>query len=126
MKKYIYIIIGLLLLVGIVWLIITPGKTGEYDSFAQCIKDSGTIFYGTFWCSHCQAQKALFGKSVKYLPYVECSTPDGQNQQKICKDAGIVSYPTWQFNGSTTDRLSGEVALTVLAEKTSCVLPKDN
>ena len=34
-------------------------------------------------------QKAMFGKSSKYLPYVECSMPDGQNQTLVCKDKGI-------------------------------------
>lgn len=127
MKKYIYILIGLLIIVGVVWLIVIPGKSGapgKYDQFAQCLKDKGAIFYGAFWCPHCQAQKADFGNSVKYLPYVECSTPDGQSQTQVCKDAGIVEYPTWQFNASTTDRLTGQVELKTLAEKTSCVLPQ--
>lgn len=127
MKKYIYILIGLLFVAGVVWLIVTPGKTGapgKYDQFAQCLKDKGAIFYGAFWCPHCQSQKAKFGNSAKFLPYVECSTPDGQGQTQVCKDAGITGYPTWQFNASTTDRLNGEIELTTLAEKTSCVLPQ--
>ncbi|MFA5889066.1 MAG: hypothetical protein WCW47_02385 [Candidatus Paceibacterota bacterium] len=127
MKKYIYIFIGLIFLALIVWLIVTPGKANrpdKYDTFAQCLKDKGAIFYGAFWCSHCQSQKALFGRSVRFLPYVECSTPDGQGQLQVCKDAGITGYPTWQFNASSTDRLNGEVTLEQLAEKTNCVLPK--
>jgi thiol-disulfide isomerase/thioredoxin len=131
MKKYIYIFIGLLFIAGVVWLIVTPGRTGaptsvpgKYDQFAQCLKDKGTIFYGAFWCPHCQAQKAEFGNSAKLLPYVECSTPDGQGQTQVCKDAGIVEYPTWQFNASTTDRITGDVTLATLAEKTSCALPQ--
>ncbi|MDQ5968984.1 MAG: hypothetical protein QG579_141 [Patescibacteria group bacterium] len=123
MNKYVYYLIGLVFLAGVVFLIVTPGKPGQYDGFAQCIKDSGTTFYGTFWCPHCQSQKALFGRSVKLLPYVECSTPDGQGQLQVCKDAGVTSYPTWQFNASTTDRLTGEVPLAKLAEKTGCTLP---
>lgn len=127
MKKYIYILIGLVFLGGVVWLVVTPGKTGapgKYDQFAQCIKDKGAIFYGAFWCPHCQEQKAEFGNSAKLLPYIECSTPDGQGQTQVCKDAGVISYPTWQFNASTTDRLTGKVELAKLAEKTSCVLPQ--
>jgi len=131
MKKYIYILISLLVLAGVVWLIMTPGKPSKLDDFAKCLKDKGAIFYGAFWCPHCQAQKARFGKSAQYLPYVECSTPDSQGQLQVCKDAGITTYPTWQF-GTTTDstgspqidRLTGEVELSELAEKTSCVLPK--
>lgn len=124
--KYVYYIIGLLFLVGVVFLIMSPGKPGQYDEFAQCLKDSGATFYGTFWCPHCQSQKALFGRSMKFVPYVECSTPDGRGQTSVCRDAGITSYPTWQFNSSTTDRMSGQLSLETLAEKTGCVLPNLN
>src|SRR3989338_5665230 len=40
---------------------------GKYDDFTKCLKDKGAIFYGAFWCPHCQKQKSLFGKSKKYL-----------------------------------------------------------
>lgn len=128
MKKIAYILVGLAVVAGIIFLIKTPGKPGKYDTFAQCIKDSGAKFYGAFWCPHCQAQKALFGKSAKLLPYIECSTPDGQNQQQICKDVGVTSYPTWFFpNGSSTtpDKVTGEQSLAILAEKTSCPLSQE-
>jgi len=124
MKKILYIIVGLLFVVGVVWLIVTPGKPSKLDGFAKCIKDSGAKFYGAFWCSHCQAQKALFGKSVKYLPYIECSTPDGQGQLQVCKDAEITTYPTWQFGESTTTRVIGGIELEKLASSTGCVLPQ--
>ncbi len=126
MKKIIYIIISLLAIGGIVWLIMTPGKPGKYDDFAKCIKDKGVQFYGAFWCPHCQAQKAMFGKSAQYLPYTECSTPDGQGQLQVCKDHGITTYPTWFFpTGSTTPEIvTGEIELVDLAERTSCVLPE--
>ncbi len=97
----------------------TPGKL---DGFAQCLKDKGALFYGAYWCPHCQAQKRLFGKSVKKLPYVECSTPDGQGQLQVCKDNKIDGYPTWIFADGT--RQSGEVSLDDLAAKSSCELPK--
>ena len=128
MKKYLYIILGLLFIAGIVWLIVTPGKAGQYDDFAKCIKDSGVTFFGAFWCPHCQAQKARFGKSAQYLPYVECSTPDSQHQTPVCIANNIITYPTWQFPTSTiattSERITGELELKDLAEKTSCVLPQ--
>jgi hypothetical protein len=96
-------------------------KPGVYDKFAQCIKDSGAVFYGAFWCSHCQAQKAAFGDSAHLLPYVECSTPDSRGQTQVCKDKGIQGYPTWIFKDGS--QLSGEVQMQQLAEKTSCSLP---
>jgi len=121
-KNLIWSILGLLLVALVVWLIVTPGKPGKLDVFATCIKDSGTKFFGTFWCPHCQNQKGMFGRSAKLLPYIECSTPDGKGQLQVCKDAKIEGYPTWEFvDGS---RLSGEIALEILAEKTSCTLPE--
>ena len=93
---------------------------GEYDDFARCLGEKKAIFYGAFWCPHCQNQKALFGKSKGLLPYVECSTPDGGAQTPICQQAKIESYPTWQFADGS--RESGELSLARLAEKTGCKL----
>lgn len=99
-----------------------PTGPGKYDTFATCLKDKGAVFYGAFWCPHCQAQKKMFGSSVKLLPYVECSTADGKNQTQVCIDKKIASYPTWEFTDGS--RLTGEIPLAQLAEKTSCVLPQ--
>ena len=113
------IVVALVLLaMSAFWYRSQPGKL---DTFAQCLGEKGATFYGAFWCPHCQNQKALFGNSAKLLPYIECSTSDGKQQLQICSDAGITGYPTWEFaNG---ERLSGEVELKVLSEKTGCELP---
>jgi len=95
-----------------------PSTPGKYDAFAQCLADEGAVFYGAFWCSHCQATKRMFGSSAKLLPYVECSTSDGQNQLQICKEKNIQGYPTWEFADGS--RLEGELTMEQLAEKTSC------
>lgn len=99
-----------------------PPVPGKYDQFATCLKDNGAVFYGAFWCSHCQAQKKMFGSSQKLLPYVECSASNGQSIMKECTDKKITGYPTWEFADGS--RLTGEVALLKLAEKTACELPK--
>ena len=120
-------IIGLLLLGTIATAVVRSGGSsnvavaGELDSFATCLKDKGAVFYGAFWCPHCQAQKKMFGKSAKLMPYVECSTADANGQTQICIDKKISSYPTWEFADGS--RLTGEIPLAQLAEKTSCVLP---
>lgn len=89
---------------------------------AQCIKESGAVFYGAFWCPHCRQQKDLFGKeAMAALTYVECSTPDGKSQTQICKDKKIESYPTWEFKDGT--RSTGVQTFAQLAEKTSCADP---
>jgi hypothetical protein len=120
-------VIGVLILGVIATVLVRGGgavdtSPGKYDAFAQCLKNSGASFYGAFWCPHCQAQKKLFGSSVKYLPYVECSTPDAQGQTQICIDKKIESYPTWEFADGS--RLNGEIPLQQLADKTSCTLPQ--
>jgi thiol-disulfide isomerase/thioredoxin len=46
-------------------------KPGKYDTFAQCLTQKGVIFYGAFWCPHCQATKRMFGSSARLLPYHE-------------------------------------------------------
>ncbi|MDO8659572.1 MAG: thioredoxin domain-containing protein [Candidatus Parcubacteria bacterium] len=111
------IIVSILLALWINW----ERQPGQLDGFAQCVKDSGATFYGAFWCSHCQNQKKMFGKSAKLLHYVECSTPDGQSQLEVCKNKDIKGYPTWEFSDGS--RLDGEITLTQLAEKTGCQLP---
>jgi hypothetical protein len=98
-----------------------PKGPGELDGFAQCLTERGATFYGAFWCPHCKDQKAMFGNSEQYLPYVECSTPDGRGQTPICKQAGITSYPTWVFADGATS--TGTLSLETLAERTGCVLP---
>lgn len=107
---------------GVYFLIKANDGPGKLDIFAQCLKDKGAVFYGAFWCPHCQNQKAMFGKSVKLLPYVECSTPDGKSQLQICQNKKIEGYPTWEFADGS--RESGEVPLEKLAQKTGCELPQ--
>ena len=101
-----------------------PSLPSALDTFTQCLKDSGATIYGAYWCPHCQAQKALFGKSVKLLPYVECSKPDGQSQTQICEDKKITGYPTWEFADGS--RESGELSLATLATKTGCTYEDNN
>ncbi len=123
----IFILVIVLLILGTAVLAMTSdhsaaGAPGKYDQFAQCLEEKGAKFYGAFWCPHCQAQKKMFGTSAKYLPYVECSTADGNGQTQVCIDNNVASYPTWEFTDGS--RLTGEIPLTTLAEKTSCVLPE--
>lgn len=87
------------------------------DRLATCIADSGAKFYGAFWCSHCNNQKEAFGNS-KNLPYIECSTADGNSQTEECRQAGINGYPTWEF--ADGERVSGEISLSRLADLTGC------
>ncbi len=92
--------------------------SGPNLALAQCLKDNGVVFYGAFWCPHCKKQKESFGDAVSALPYVECSTPDGNDQTAICKQKGIKSYPTWRFQDGS--ELTGDQPLEKLAEAGKC------
>ncbi len=122
MKKktnWVFIGVVVLLIVGLVgFLVVQAKKPGKYDTVAQCISDSGAKFYGAFWCPHCQATKAMFGKSAKKLPYIECSEASGKGQLQVCTDAKIEGYPTWEFADGS--RLGGERTMQELVEKTNC------
>lgn len=119
-SKWVWGIIGVAIIGGLLaWWAVDARTPGQYDGLAMCLKEKGVTFYGAFWCPHCQEQKKLFGtKSTKLLPYVECSTPDGQGQTQVCKDAGITSYPTWQFADGTRD--VEVLTPAILAKKTGC------
>lgn len=91
-------------------------RPGEYDALANHLTESGAMFYGAFWCPHCNNQKQAFGRSAKLLPYTECSTPDGNGQTDVCIEMRIESYPTWILADGT--RLSGVQTPEYLAEVT--------
>ncbi|OGZ68813.1 MAG: hypothetical protein A3D44_02345 [Candidatus Staskawiczbacteria bacterium RIFCSPHIGHO2_02_FULL_42_22] len=111
-------VVGALLYFSWVW----QNQPGKLDQLAQCIKDKGAVFYGAFWCPHCQNEKKLFGNSARYLPYVECSTPDSNGQLKVCADQNIKVYPTWRFADGSSEE--GELTVQQLADKTGCVVPQ--
>jgi len=118
--------IGLVVLVavGLFLLVWSPSGPDNLGPFAQCLEENGATFYGAFWCPHCDNQKKMFGNAAGDLPYVECSTADGRGQLQACIDAGVASYPTWEFADGS--RLSGEIPLETLAEKTGCPLPQSS
>ncbi len=122
--KFIIFVVVVVLFVGGLGFYMSKKGVGpaNLDGFAKCLKDNGAEFYGTFWCPHCQDQKKLFGTAKSSLPYIECSTPDGKEQNQVCKDKKIEGYPTWIFKDGT--QLSGKQSLQTLADKTQCVLPK--
>lgn len=120
-KTLVIIIVSFILIVAASIYIVRLGNSpGKYDNFAKCLTEKGAEFYGAFWCPHCRNQKKLFGKSIQYVNYIECSTPDGNNQLKVCIDKDIKSYPTWLFADGSLE--NGELSLERLAEKTNCLI----
>ena len=123
LKNWIIIIVVVIIIaVGVFFWFLQNSQPGRLDDFAKCLKEKGEIFYGTFWCPHCQNQKKLFGNSAKYLPYIECSTVDSNGQLPICNQAKVGAYPTWQFSDGS--RQEGELTLQELSNKSGCELPK--
>ncbi len=125
MKKNMILIIAALIIVVLAFaffkdkIVAKALPASDMDTFAKCLTAKGATFYGASWCGHCANQKKMFGDSFKNVNYIECATPDGQGQTDACKFAGITGYPTWDISG---ERMSGEIPLETLSEKTGCQL----
>ncbi len=117
--KNILVIGGVVIVLGaIMWYFARPKSAyGDLDSFAQCLASHEVTMYGAEWCSHCQNEKKWFGKSFRYVPYVEC--PDNP---KRCLEKGVEGYPTWILPDGT--RLEGEQGPERLSAISGCALPK--
>lgn len=113
----IFIAVIILLATGLIYVSRpdSPYKRDTLDAFAQCLASKKITMYGAEWCSHCKAEKARFGSSFKYVPYVECP-----ENQKLCLDKGVKGYPTWITESG--EKYAGEQGLEKLAEITSCPL----
>ena len=102
----------MILLVSMLLLVGCSSAPGRYDDFAKCLTNDSVIMYGTTWCVHCQAQKALFEDSFQYINFVDCD----KNPQ-LCTDVGVQGYPTWNFNGAN---YPGELNFYNLSKLSGC------
>ncbi len=93
----------------------------RYDDFAKCLSSKQAKMYGAYWCPHCTEQKEEFGRSFRYVTYVECAIKDSREMSPACKAAGVQHYPTWQFG--TSPLVEGKFPLQELSDKTGCALP---
>ena len=97
-------------------------RSHKYDSFAQCLASKQAKMYGLYWCPHCAEQKAMFGASFRYVPYVECAIKGSPKElAPECKVAGATLFPSWQFGMDPPQ--AGVLSLQVLSQKTGCSLP---
>ena len=97
-------------------------RNHKYDSFAQCLAAKQAKMYGLYWCPHCADQKAMFGASFRYVPYVECAIKGSPKElAPECKVAGVTLFPSWQFGMDPPHE--GVLSLQVLSQKTGCSLP---
>ena len=96
-------------------------KNHKYDAFAQCLATKQVKMYGLYWCPHCLEQKAMFGQSFHYVPYVECAIKDSSELAPECKVAGAKLFPSWQFGMDPPKE--GILSMEALSDKTGCSLP---
>src|SRR3989338_10670149 len=105
-KKKKFIVIGIIALAVLASLIsyavLSPGK---YDNFAKCLTEKGAVMYGENWCKYTNAQKAMFGKSFKYVNY----------QVKTNLD----KRPTWVIDGKSYETVQSFERLAAL---TGCAI----
>ena len=76
---------------------LSPGK---YDDFAKCLTEKGAVMYGEDWCQYTNGQKAMFGKSFKYVNYHV--------------KTGLRIRPTWVIDGETYERVQSFERLAAL------------
>jgi hypothetical protein len=80
-------------------------------ALADHLRARGVVFYGAYWCPHCQHQKLLFGpQAAERLPYVECARDEAG--ARACSAASVEAFPTWVMG---KDRRVGLLTLEELA-----------
>ena len=78
-KKIILIVLVVIVLIvgGIGYSYINSKKPGPLDDFAKCLTEKGAVMYGASWCQYTQAQKRMFGNSMRFIDYRDFSeNPD--------------------------------------------------
>lgn len=114
-KVYFLIFLTALVIVAIAWRVAISQKSNPaLDAFAQCLAEKGATMYGAKWCTHCQKQKKAFGKSFRFINYIEC--PDNI---ELCLSKGVQSYPTWIINDK---KYEGEQSLESISQISGCAL----
>ena len=87
---------------------------------ADCLTAQGAALYGAYWDSSTKTQKSYFGVDVTKVNYIECGVQeDYRAQAEICKEAGILAYPTWFIKGQ---KLMGIQTPEQLASLTGCTV----
>jgi len=103
----------------VVWKVDWEGKEDvieidpKIDSFAECVKESGAMMYGTQTCTWCNKQKDDLENS-KNIPFVDCGM-----EPQLCTDMDVTSYPTWIIG---SEAYPGYRTIEQLSELTGCQL----
>ncbi len=92
-----------------------------YGTFADCVRNSGAVMYGTSWCPLCRAQRKDFRGYANRLEYVECSIPGSRKTRSKCERLGVDSFPTWIFGDGA--KREGKLSVSDIASHTGCAMP---
>lgn len=114
-----------IIIAGVLLALFLSGKPSKYTAFAECVTESGTVFYGSATCPHCIDQKRDFGNAADLLNYVECN-PQFASPEELaqCEAAGVEGVPHW--TSPEGDVFTGRQQMEVLAAISSCELPEDH
>ena len=102
------IVIFALIVTGVGLSYANSKKPAPLDSFAKCLTENGAVMYGAEWCKYTQAQKSMFGNSVRYLNYKDFS-----------ENPEVTTTPTWFINGQKYAKVQ---SLDKLAVITGCAI----
>ncbi len=86
-------------------------SSGRYDSFARCLAEKGVVMYGADFCMYTQEQRTMFGKSFKFINYMDFS-----------KNPDVKITPTWEIDGKLYPRVQSFEKLSTLS---GCVIHPD-
>ena len=103
-----------IVVLGIVFGIYTGMTTAtDEKELAICLTEKGYSMAGASWCSHCNAQKELFGENFHLIDYHDCD-----EEADWCQEKGIAGYPSWIAPEGAI--LRGVHQLSDLKELTGC------
>lgn len=106
-KYYIIVaVLGIIILATAAYSVYSMNKPGPYDAFAKCLTEKGAVMYGAMsWCKYTQGQKAMFGKSFKYVNYHDFK-----------ELPSIKVTPTWVISGAWHENVQSFDKLAALTE----------
>ncbi|MFH1257727.1 MAG: hypothetical protein ABIG96_06880 [Candidatus Micrarchaeota archaeon] len=119
LNKFVVALLVIFIVIGF-YFVTYASAPGEHDAFAQCLSSKDATMYGAYWCSHCKNTKLEFGKSWKYINYVECDAAGPNGNPDLCRLKGVTGYPTWEIAGMMQQ--GGEMSLDNLAAISGCPL----
>lgn len=84
----IFAVVLIVAIAGASFSYINSKKPAPLDEFAKCLTEKGAVMYGAYWCQYTQAQKRMFGNSMKFINYKDFT--DNKEVKKT---------PTWFIDG---------------------------